>query len=48
MDVVVTGGTGNVGSRLVELLSADPEVDRVIAVSRRCPDPLPRDVGRRP
>ncbi|GAA3802740.1 NAD-dependent epimerase/dehydratase family protein [Nocardioides panacisoli] len=44
MRVVVTGGTGNVGSRLVERLAADPEVDEVVAVSRREPDDVPAGV----
>lgn len=41
MHVVVTGATGNVGSRLVERLAADPEVDRVVGLSRRAPASLP-------
>lgn len=44
MHVVVTGATGNVGSRLVERLAADPEVEHVVGVSRRAPMTLPHDV----
>ncbi len=41
MHVVVTGATGNVGARLVERLAADPEVDRLVGVSRRAPGSFP-------
>ncbi|MDZ5622429.1 NAD-dependent epimerase/dehydratase family protein [Nocardioides sp. HM23] len=41
MRVVVTGATGNVGSRLVERLAGDVEVSHVLGVSRREPDALP-------
>ncbi|HWJ82952.1 MAG TPA: NAD-dependent epimerase/dehydratase family protein [Nocardioides sp.] len=44
MRVVVTGATGNVGSRLVERLAADPDVEQVTGVSRREPDALPDGV----
>ncbi|KAA1426432.1 NAD-dependent epimerase/dehydratase family protein [Nocardioides antri] len=44
MHVVVTGATGNVGSRLVERLAADPAVDRVVGISRRPPMSLPNGV----
>lgn len=37
--VVVLGGTGLVGSHLVEVLAADPDVERVVAPVRR---PVPR------
>jgi len=37
MRIVVTGATGNVGSRLVPALTADPAVDSVVAVARRRP-----------
>ncbi|UXY32146.1 SDR family oxidoreductase [Streptomyces sp. HUAS TT20] len=36
--VVVTGATGNVGTSVVRLLSADPEVEWVRGVARRTPD----------
>jgi UDP-glucose 4-epimerase len=36
--VVVLGATGNVGSSLVSLLSADPGVDSVVGVARRKPE----------
>ena len=38
---MVLGATGNVGSRLVELLADDPAVDEVIGASRRQPPTLP-------
>ena len=38
MRVVVTGATGNVGTSLVQLLSADPAVTSVVGVARRRPD----------
>ncbi|RHW23858.1 NAD-dependent epimerase/dehydratase family protein [Nocardioides immobilis] len=44
MHVVVTGATGNVGSRLVERLADDPGIARVVGVSRRTPTSLPHDV----
>lgn len=44
MRVVVTGATGNVGSRLVERLARDPDIERVVGVSRRAPDTLPDGV----
>jgi UDP-glucose 4-epimerase len=37
MRVVVTGGTGNVGTSLLRALSADPAVEFVLAVARRLP-----------
>jgi nucleoside-diphosphate-sugar epimerase len=37
MRVVVTGATGNVGTSVVRILSADPAVDEVIALARRDP-----------
>lgn len=42
MRVVVTGGTGNVGSRLAEVLADDPAVDSVVGLSRREPAVCPR------
>ncbi len=44
MRVVVTGATGNVGSKLVEHLAADAEVTQVLGVSRREPSTLPDGV----
>jgi UDP-glucose 4-epimerase len=35
--VVVTGATGNVGTSLVEALSADPSVDSILGLARRLP-----------
>lgn len=48
MKVVVVGGTGNVGERLVGDLVADPGVDTVVAASRREPERLPAGVDWRP
>ena len=36
--IVVTGATGNVGTSVVRLLSADPEVGSVLGLARRIPD----------
>lgn len=44
MKVVVTGASGNIGSRLVESLLATPEVDEVVGVSRRTPEAVPDGV----
>ena len=38
MRVVVTGATGNVGTSLVRLLSADPAVTSIVGLARRRPD----------
>lgn len=38
MRVVVVGATGNVGSRLLELLASDPRVTQVSALAGRSPD----------
>ena len=38
MRVVVTGATGNVGTSVVRLLSAEPAVTSVVGVARRRPD----------
>lgn len=38
MRVVVTGATGNVGTRLVERLADDPAVTEIVGVARRRPD----------
>ena len=37
MRVVVVGGTGNVGTSLVEALSRDDDIDSIIGVARRLP-----------
>lgn len=44
MRVVVVGATGNIGSALVERLSADPGIQQVVGVSRRQPEALPAGV----
>lgn len=44
--VVVTGATGNVGSRVVEALLAEPGVGEVVGVARRRPRDLPPDDPR--
>ena len=36
--VVVVGASGNIGTRVVEALSADPDVGSVVAACRRVPD----------
>jgi UDP-glucose 4-epimerase len=36
--IAVTGATGNVGTSLVPLLSADPAVDSVLGIARRLPE----------
>ena len=41
MRVVVTGATGNVGTSLIRLLAADPQVDEIVGVARRLPDMPP-------
>jgi nucleoside-diphosphate-sugar epimerase len=38
MHVVVTGGTGNVGTSVVEALAGDPAVESITAIARRRPD----------
>lgn len=48
MRVVVTGGTGNVGTGVVAALARDERVDEVVAVARREPDALPEGVRFRP
>jgi UDP-glucose 4-epimerase len=35
--VVVTGGTGNVGTSVIKALSASPEVERIVGLARRRP-----------
>ena len=47
MRVVVTGATGNVGSRLLEVLAAEPGIDSLVGLSRRMPGELPRGVDWR-
>lgn len=37
MKVVVTGATGNIGSRLVSALQGDPDVDEIVGIARRRP-----------
>src|SRR2546423_14498220 len=37
MKVVVTGATGNVGTSVVQALSADPAVDSIVGLARRLP-----------
>ena len=38
VNVVVTGGTGNVGTVVVDALRRSREVERLVAVARRLPD----------
>jgi UDP-glucose 4-epimerase len=38
MKIVVTGATGNVGSRLLDELAGDPDVTEVTGLARRLPD----------
>jgi UDP-glucose 4-epimerase len=38
MRVLVTGATGNIGTSVIEALSADPAVDRIVGLARRRPD----------
>ena len=38
MKIVVTGATGNVGTRVVEALAADPRVSEIVGLARRRPD----------
>jgi UDP-glucose 4-epimerase len=42
--VVVTGGTGNIGLRVVEALVADPDVAEVVGLARRRPSIGPQGV----
>ncbi|GAA4879329.1 NAD-dependent epimerase/dehydratase family protein [Saccharopolyspora cebuensis] len=42
--VVVVGGTGNIGTSVLEALSAAPEVAGITALSRRAPEDLPAKV----
>ena len=37
MRVVITGATGNVGTSLIEVLAAEPEVDAIVGLARRAP-----------
>lgn len=47
MRVLVVGGTGNVGERLVALLASDPQVERVVSAARRMPASYPDGVELR-
>jgi len=38
MRIVVTGATGNIGTHLLQVLRADPEVDSVVGLARRLPE----------
>ncbi len=42
MRVVITGATGNVGTSLVEVLGADPQVDSIVGLARRAPQWRPQ------
>lgn len=37
MRVVITGATGNVGTSLIEVLAAEPDVDAIVGLARRAP-----------
>src|SRR4051794_28764713 len=37
MRIVVVGATGNIGTSLVSLLAATPEVDSIVGLARRLP-----------
>src|SRR4051794_27450557 len=37
MRIVITGASGNVGTSVVELLSADPVVEAIVGIARRRP-----------
>lgn len=39
MRIVVTGATGNLGTSLMERLVRDPDVDEIIGIARRAPEP---------
>ncbi|MBU7600754.1 NAD-dependent epimerase/dehydratase family protein [Streptomyces sp. P38-E01] len=39
--VAVTGASGNVGTRVVNALGADPRIDTIVGLSRRAPDTAP-------
>jgi nucleoside-diphosphate-sugar epimerase len=41
MRVLVTGATGNVGTRVVAALAGDPSIDSVVGLARRVPDAVP-------
>lgn len=45
MRIVVTGATGNLGTKVVAALAQDPAVESVVAVARRRPDPEPPGPG---
>ena len=42
MRVVITGATGNVGTSLIEVLGADPQVDSIVGLARRAPQWQPQ------
>lgn len=44
MKVLVTGASGNIGTRVTTALKAAPEVDEIVGLSRRRPDPVPDDL----
>lgn len=44
MRIVVTGATGNVGTRVVAALAGDPAVDSVLGLARRDPGAVPAGV----
>ncbi|MCW3065418.1 MAG: NAD-dependent epimerase/dehydratase family protein [Solirubrobacterales bacterium] len=44
MRIVVTGGTGNVGSAVLRALRRDPTVDEIVGIARRRPAEPPPDV----
>ncbi|MFZ5849167.1 MAG: NAD-dependent epimerase/dehydratase family protein [Actinomycetota bacterium] len=44
MRVVVTGATGNVGTAVLDALSADDQVDEIVGVARRLPEHAPPKV----
>src|SRR5581483_4929320 len=41
MRVLVTGATGNVGTRVMAALAGEPSVDSLVGLARRVPDPIP-------
>ncbi len=45
MRVVIVGASGNVGTALIEALTATPEVSEIVAAARRMPTPVPDHHG---